>query len=287
MEKEKTAKLRTIVLYSSGHLGSATCLNRMVHMPELEIVGVVKSKPLSLTGKTAKKVARHLEKIGWRFGWLLSWQQIIQVLGYAISLLLPVKRELILPAWKISRLHGFPVHRVTNINHDESIRIIRDLNPDIIISAYFNQIIADDVIALAKIGILNIHPGWLPAYRGVMAYFWVLKNGSDSAGVSVHWIDEGIDTGELVARRKFRINKGMTQQKVLILTAVIGSVLVRRIARKLLKGETPAVIAVADESSGYYSMPGEKEFSEYFREKRFFRIRDLLGFLSLRGKSKH
>ena len=87
-----------------------------------------------------------------------------------------------------------------DINHPTVINLIQDLKPDIIVSAYFNQIIKEPVIDLPKFGILNIHPGWLPAYRGAMAYFWVLKNGSEKAGVSIHWIDKGIDTGELVSR---------------------------------------------------------------------------------------
>ncbi|MGK0298115.1 MAG: methionyl-tRNA formyltransferase [Gammaproteobacteria bacterium] len=87
---------------------------------------------------------------------------------------------------------------MSNINHSSVIRLIQDIKPDLIVSAYFNQIIKEPIINLPRLGILNMHPGWLPAYRGVMAYFWVLKNGSDEAGVSIHWIGKGIDAGELV-----------------------------------------------------------------------------------------
>ena len=82
---------------------------------------------------------------------------------------------------------------------------MRQCQPDVLVSAYFSQILKSEIIQLPRFGVLNIHPGWLPAYRGAMAYFWVLHNGSDPGGVSVHWIDEGIDTGEILERRFFRI----------------------------------------------------------------------------------
>ncbi len=257
----------------------------MMTMPEFEVIGIVKSKPLPFTRKTAKNLKKHLKKVGWRFGWLLFWQQTIQILGYTISVLLPGHRDQILPAWQISRKYNIPIHRISDINNPSVTELLHKLEPDIIVSAYFNQIIKEPVIELPKVGILNIHPGWLPAYRGAMAYFWVLKNGSEKAGVSIHWIDKGIDTGKLVARRQIKISKGMTQQKVLIFTAVTGSLLLQRIARLLLTGQQPTAIGTENEPEQYYSMPGEKEFDEYFKHRRFFRIRDLVSFM-LRRKNK-
>ncbi|MGK0298116.1 MAG: hypothetical protein ACI9XC_001734 [Gammaproteobacteria bacterium] len=77
----------------------------------------------------------------------------------------------------------------------------------------------------------------------------------------------------------------MTQQKALVYTAIIGSVLLQRIAKLLLTGNIPVPIIDKNEPAKYYSMPGEKEFDEYFKHKRFFRIRDVISFL-LRRKNK-
>ena len=112
-----------------------------------------------------------------------------------------------------------------------------------------------------------------------MAYFWVLKNGNESAGVSVHWIDEGVDTGALVARRSFVIKPGMTQQRILAITAVIGAHLLKRVGRQLLNNETTNIIQQEDEEVAYYPMPGSDDFNDYFKSRRFFRIRDLLRYI--------
>ncbi len=271
--------LKTVVLYSSGHLGSATIFNKLLNMPEFEIVTLVKSQPLTFTAAGARKIRRHLKKMGWQFAWLLFWQQTIQGFGYLINLIFHFNRRQLLPAWLLAKERDVPIIKCTSINDPNVVRLIKELNPDLIISAYFNQILKPDIIAIPKQGILNVHPGWLPAYRGAMTYFWVLKNGSDSAGVSVHWIDEGVDTGDVVARRSFTIKPGMTQQHVLSITAVIGARLLKRIGAKLLSGTTPETIAVDTQNASYYPLPGSDEFHDYFRSRRFFRIRDLLRYI--------
>lgn len=267
------------MLYSSGHLGSATILNSLVDMPEFDIIGIIKSEQLTLTAKSASKIKTYFRKIGWQFGWLLCWQQCILLIGYAVNLILPGRENRILPAWKIAGKYGIALFHYVDVNHPAVVTQLRRLKPDLIISAYFNQILKEAIIDIPRYGILNVHPGWLPAYRGAMAYFWVLKNGSDSAGVSVHWIDQGIDTGALISQRRFRISKNMTQQKVLVLTAVIGARLLQRVVRQLLAGENPAAIDNEFSEQNYYSIPAQQDFDDYFKRRRFFRIRELLSFV--------
>ena len=245
-------------------------------MPEFEIVGLVKSQPLKFTRTGTKKVRKHLKKVGWHFGWLLFWQQLIQGFGYFINLIFPFKKDRLLPAWSLAKENSIPVFHCGDVNHRDTLNFISNQNPDLIISAYFNQILKSELIDIPKLGTLNVHPGWLPIYRGAMSYFWVLKNGSEKAGVSVHWIDEGVDTGALVARRSFIIKQGMTQQRVLSITATIGAQLLKRIANKLINNETPETIQVNLSDASYYPMPGSNDFDDYFKKRRFFRIRDLL-----------
>jgi len=260
-------------------------MNRLVDMAEIDVVAVVKAQPLSLSRHGKLRVKRHLQRVGWRFGWLLFYQRIVQALGYALSLLIPGLRKRLLPAWKIARERNIPVHRCNNINEAATIEFIQACEPDLLVSAYFSQILQPDVIQLPRLGVLNVHPGWLPTYRGAMSYFWVLHNRSDRGGVTVHWIDEGVDTGQILARRSFPIRANATQETVLTLTAVIGARLLRRIIRRLQNGQPAAIPAVesAESQASYYPMPGDQEFASYFQQHRFFRIRDVLGLIVFRG----
>ncbi|WP_028865673.1 methionyl-tRNA formyltransferase [Psychromonas aquimarina] len=273
-----------IILYSAGHLGSAVIMNKLFNMPEINIVGVVKAQPLKMSIRGRTRIINHLKKVGWKFAWLLLWQRGIQVLGYLVTLAFPFLRKRLKPAWKIAADHNIPVFHCGNINDKSCQEFIKKLQPDLLISAYFSQILKKEIISLPKTGVLNIHPGWLPSYKGAMAYFWVLNNGSDRGGVTVHWIDEGIDTGEVLARKAFTLKANATQESVLMYTAVIGAKLLGRVLRKLIDGKDPKLHTAhsQDEKEMYYPMPGDKDFESYFKQRRYFRIRDVLSVLVMK-----
>ncbi|MDC1286624.1 formyltransferase family protein [Gammaproteobacteria bacterium] len=280
--------VRVVILYSAGHLGSALIMNRLVDMSEIEVVGVVKAQPLSLSRQGRSQVKRHLQQVGWRFAWLLFFQRVIQGIGYALSMVLPARVGRLLPAWKIAGERNIPLFETRDINASASIEFLRQCQPDLLVSAYFSQILKTEVLQVARFGVLNIHPGWLPTYRGAMAYFWVLHNGSERGGVSVHWIDEGIDTGEILERRSFPIAEHATQETILMLTAVIGARLLRRVIRRLQGGQPArkASLELDAPAESNYPMPGDKEFASYFKMRRFFRIRDVLGLIAFRGPGR-
>ena len=275
-------KLRCVVLYSSGHLGSNTVLNKLQAMDEFEIVGLVRCETVTFTKKGLKKSLQHIAQLGYRFTLKLIWQRIIQMFMALCSRLLPKQRK-IRPGWVLSTKHRIPVLNCDSVNSTASKAWIASQQPDLLISAYFTQILKQPLIDLPTVGVLNIHPGWLPQYRGAMCYFWVLRNNESHAGVSVHWIDAGIDTGRLLARRKIRLNMRSTQERVLYLSAVIGSRLLQRIGRQLLANETPLSIDVSNETAHYYSMPQEADYKSYAQQHRFFRIRDIMSLLYCRS----
>jgi folate-dependent phosphoribosylglycinamide formyltransferase PurN len=283
---EKRKVLEVVVLYSAGHLGSTLILNRLLKMPEYRVVGVVKTQALPFSRAGAVKLKKHLEKIGWRFAWLLFWQRLVQGFFYLLTFSLIRSKRRVQPAWKLALENDIPVLRCRSINNEKAICFIKGLSPDLILSAYFPQILKKPVICLPKLGVLNVHPGWLPAYKGAMTYLWVLRHGREKAGVTLHWIDEGIDTGEIIARQSFKLIPGMTQQNVLVETAVVGAELLKKVGEKLGQGDAiGSIIPDETEEDQYYPMPGEDEFQAYFSRRRFFRIRDL--FASIRkGKNK-
>lgn len=268
-------KMRCVLLYSAGHLGSSIVLNRLYKMDGIEIVGVVRAEPATFSVANFKKIYEKTAKIGLKFGFLLMWQRFIQFVGFYIIAPTFAKNHL-MAAWQFAKHHGIPSFKTTNINDEASKKFLYSLQPDIIVSAYFSQILKKTVLEIPKIGTLNIHPALLPDYKGAMNYFWVLKNGEDKAGVSVHWIDEGIDTGEILARKSFIINKDYTQQQLLVKTAFVGTSLLKRVIKLLISGKEVVALPKLENSGNYYPMPKAEDFSHYFARRRFFRIRDII-----------
>lgn len=84
-------------------------------------------------------------------------------------------------------------------NSSRGLRVIEKLRPDLIISVRYRRILRDAAIAIPKVGVINLHSGILPDYRGVMATFWAMLAGEKEIGTTLHWIvDSGIDTGPVI-----------------------------------------------------------------------------------------
>ena len=95
----------------------------------------------------------------------------------------------------------FPVE----INSQAFIQKAKEYNCDLFISMSFNQIFRKIIINTPKLGIINCHAGKLPAYRGRNVLNWVLINDESEFGITVHYVDEGIDTGDIIAQKTFPI----------------------------------------------------------------------------------
>ena len=104
--------------------------------------------------------------------------------------------------------NGIPVYWTDRFNSDACARILKSLRIDILAIASA-PILKDYIFETARMGCLNAHPGWLPTYRGLGANANAVKNG-DQPGISVHYIDSGIDTGRIICRERIPVNKGDT-----------------------------------------------------------------------------
>jgi len=92
-----------------------------------------------------------------------------------------------------------------NINSKEFLEKIRQYNCDLFVSMSFNQIFKKEIINIPRLKAINCHAGKLPFYRGRNVLNWVLINDEKEFGITVHYIDEGIDTGDIIMQRVYPI----------------------------------------------------------------------------------
>ncbi len=93
---------------------------------------------------------------------------------------------------------GIPFLIQENVNDPAFIESIHAFAPDLLVSMSFNQILKAPILGAAPMGFVNCHAGALPFYRGRNPLNWALINGEKSFGVTVHHVDEGIDTGDII-----------------------------------------------------------------------------------------
>jgi len=88
---------------------------------------------------------------------------------------------------------------LTAPNSPDGLEVLRQADPDVLVSLRYRRILRDAAIAIPRHGVLNLHSGILPDYRGVMASFWAMLNGESHIGTTLHRIiDSGIDTGPVI-----------------------------------------------------------------------------------------
>jgi methionyl-tRNA formyltransferase len=97
---------------------------------------------------------------------------------------------------------------VESINGPAALEALRAAAPDLILYTG-GGIVRDELLAIPTIGVLNAHMGLLPGYRGMNALEWSLLHG-DPLGITIHFIDSGIDTGEILLRRELEADPSDT-----------------------------------------------------------------------------
>ncbi len=107
--------------------------------------------------------------------------------------------------FNFSKKYNIDYFKLKNVNSETSLTKISNYDCDVLVSMSFNQIFRKDIIKLTPIGIINCHAGKLPFYRGRNILNWVLINDEKEFGITVHFVDEGIDTGDIILQKAFTI----------------------------------------------------------------------------------
>lgn len=161
------------------------------------------------------------------------------------------------------------IELTSSINSEESLELIKNYSPDLLISIGGNEIFKRPLIDLAEHGCLNLHTAPLPKYRGLMPSFWVLKNREKYTAVSVFYVDEGIDSGPILVQEKIEI-KGQSQEQLINQTKKIGMDCILRAISKIQANDI-STIPNDDNQMTYYSFPTQDDVREFRRAgARFF-----------------
>lgn len=172
---------------------------------------------------------------------------------------------------KIHRINRTRLIRLSgSINSIDNIKLIQKLEADILISIAGNQIFRSPLFKTSKFGILNLHSALLPKYRGLMPSFWVLKNGEIETGVSVFFVDEGIDSGPILVQRKVQIRE-RSQEKLIWVLKFEGAKAIIESCNLLAKyGHNVVTMANNDEEMTYFSKPTIEDIQSFRKSGNHF-----------------
>ena len=163
---------------------------------------------------------------------------------------------------------GNGVIPLNEINSNDGIEKLQSSDPDLIVSIRYGTIIQSAVIAIPRFGILNLHSGILPQYRGVMATFWAMLNSDKHVGCTLHYIIDGtIDTGPIVSIYQKKRNAKTDYFTNVIGLYPSGCELIIKAVKIIESGESLEQKSVKGESH-YYTFPKGQEISR-FKQKGY------------------
>lgn len=100
---------------------------------------------------------------------------------------------------------GLPLWRTRLLKQPEAVSWVQGLAPDLLVLAFVTSFVPQEMIAAARLGGINYHPSLLPKYRGGSAINWAIINGETESGVTIHFIDQGVDTGPILLQERVTI----------------------------------------------------------------------------------
>lgn len=108
------------------------------------------------------------------------------------------------PVKKYAMENNIPVFQPEKIRED--YEIISEINPDIIITCAYGQILSEDILNIPKLGCINVHASLLPKYRGSAPIQWSILNGDEKTGITIMYMDKGMDTGNIISQEEIDID---------------------------------------------------------------------------------
>ena len=145
------------------------------------------------------------------------------------------KKELKMPEVKVVALeHDIPVFQPQRIKED--YQAIIDMQPDLIITAAYGQMIPQEVLDCPRLGCINVHASLLPKYRGAAPIQWAVIDGEEETGVTTMYMAEGLDTGDVIDTTVIKLDEKETGGSLFDKLAIEGGKLIVETLSKLENG---------------------------------------------------
>jgi methionyl-tRNA formyltransferase len=191
---------------------------------------------------------------------LVALAQRYQVVGVVTQPDRPARRGQKLtqsPVKKAALELGLCVLQPESLRSMEAIAQLRDLEPEVMVVAAFGQILRPGVLDIPPSGVLNVHPSLLPRYRGASPIAGALLAGEEETGVTIMLMDEGMDTGPILAQHTVEIDAEDTTGSLEERLAALGAELLLDTLPRWLDGAIEAL--AQDDSEATYTKPISNE----------------------------
>ena len=270
-----------IVVMNLDSLCSATGLHRLFETFDGRIVGIIGS--LRYGGKYGgffHQAWKNYRRSGYDFfdylGFSEFWHLPMTPIADSINAMRGTPKK-VYTLKQLAAAYDVPIRYTREPNDDDVVALVRDMEPDLIVSACFDHVIRKRLIAVPKLGVINVHPALLPDYRGPFPALWQAIYGCNEVGTSVHYIDsEELDVGPIIKQKK---TERLPGEFVLGLDCRLYRLGIECAIETIQDIDHGIVHAVAQDpnAGGYYAYPSRSDLQALKRQNvPLFRRKDFI-----------
>jgi hypothetical protein len=268
MGTDLTARPRTVFLSSGGFLGDAV-LRRLIESGQFDITGVVRSRRVMVRGAGFLRGAvAYFARCGIIYTvyiWTITtFAEFVGLFTGTGSITRRAKQR------------GIPILHTQDVNNAQGREFLAHCEPDLLISAHFDQKLDPPLCDGPGRAAVNIHPSLLPEHRGLEPVLHTMIRQDSDFGVTVHRIATDIDTGAILAATEIRTDPRESVLRVMLSLAKSGANLLAASARE---AQSPGVGATQTGKGCYHSWPTGRDIGQLYRSgKHLMKPRDFMLF---------
>jgi len=174
----------------------------------------------------------------------------------------PVGRKQVLtppPVKVFANQHNIPVYQYDKIRL-EGVEDMKALNPDVMITCAFGQILSQEILDIPRFGVINIHASLLPKFRGASPIHYAILSGEKTTGITIMKTDIGIDSGDIILKEKLDIRDGETCGELFERLSELGSNCIVRALEGVFDGS--AIFEKQDETKATFTKIIKKDMAK-------------------------
>ncbi len=156
--------------------------------------------------------------------------------------------------------YNLTVYTPSTFKDEAEVERLKALNPDLIVVVAYGKLLPKSVLDIPKYGCVNVHGSILPKWRGAAPIQWTVLSGDEYGGVTTMYMNEGLDTGDIILTRKVKIGENETSGELFDRLCVDGAELLSETIKQIEAGTAPRVPQNNDEAT--YASMLSKELSE-------------------------
>jgi folate-dependent phosphoribosylglycinamide formyltransferase PurN len=255
--------LRVVILSQEDALSIPRNVTRVAALPGIALLAVF---TVDAKGSLVNRKRSFVRGFGWRqcarMAAVLVWAGLLDLMDRCLNYRLLCRKRSVRAAARRARV---PYEVVRDVNSGGFLDHLTTLAPDIVLSFSAPCVFRPALLALPPLGCINLHCSVLPKYAGLLPSFWVLFYGEKRTGATVHFMDDKIDNGDILAQTTLSIPAGTTMVRLIEATKAAGGELVCDVLGRFRDGEEVPRLANRAEDGSYFGWPTVEQMREFRR----------------------